>query len=763
MLYLQNMIRNFFIFCFLALSFQIFPQNSEAMKSAARFASDIELSNYVNKAKSNGLTLIEVEKIVSAQGASFSEIEKLKKLWEGSDLETISNEDDLDLTIESSFGNESIDDETKSKNDIPKRFGSSFFQNKNITEVPQLLIATPSDYRLGPGDEIIVNLFGASENSYSVQISRNGTVKFDRLPPVFLSGLSINSAKSRLKSSLSKLYAGLNSNDELSKVNIDVSLKKARSVVINITGQVKVPGTYTISGFSSVLNALYASGGPNEIGSYRSIKLLRNGKLSKIIDLYDYFVKGVYPSVYLRDQDVILVESYNKQVEVNEGLKNNALYELNEDETVEDVLNFAGGFSSNSYKDKLFVNRINSFSRSVMEITKEDFSKFKLEDGDVVNAKEVSDLVTNSVSVEGSVFLPGVYDLSKASTVGDLINSARGLMPDASTSAILYKTNLGVENEIISINLNDKKSLSTQLSDQDRLVVFSLIDFEFKTKIKVLGEVNNQSDFDFKTGMTVKDAIQLSNGFTDFANKSRVKIIRNVSVDNNVKITKDFYVDFSNESDQINFKLQSDDIVAVPKISYLKPTQAYFVKGEVSVEDIYPISSKNYSIADAFRDNVKLVQNSAINGIYIERDSIKIPIYGKKVSQIIFKPETDLKLKSNDIIFIPSIDNTVTVKGSIQQETIINYDKTINFKKVISSAGGYAENADRKRVFIEYQNGQKKSIKYFLGLLKSYPKVLPGSQIFVPEKNDEKSKTGVAEIVGYTTSLVSIIAIIKSL
>ena len=757
------MIRNFFIFCFLTLSFQIFPQNSEAMKSAARFASDIELSSYINKAKSSGLTLIEVEKIVSTQGASFYEIEKLRKLWQGSELKTVSSQDNLDLTIESTFGNESVvNNEIKIQADIPERFGSNFFQNKNISEIPQLFIATPSDYRLGPGDEIIVNLYGASENSYSVQISRNGTVKFDRLPPIYLSGLSVNFAKTRLKSSLSKLYAGLTSNDQLTKVNIDVSLKKARSVVINITGQVTAPGTYTISGFSSVLNALYAAGGPNAIGSFRSIKLIRNGKLSKIIDLYDYFVRGIYPSVYLRDQDVILVESYNKQVEVNSGLKINALYEITENETIKDVLNFAGGFSSNSYKDKLFVNRINSFSRSVMEISKEDFSKFKLEDGDIVNAKEVSDLVINSVFIEGSVFIPGLYDLSKVLTVGDLIISAKGLMPDASTSAILYKTNLGIENEIISINLNNEKSLNTELSDQDRLVIFSLKDFEFKTKITVLGEVNNQSEFDFISGMTVRDAIQLSNGFTDFANKSKIKIIRNISVDNSDEITKEFSLDFTNESNQNNFKLQTDDIIAVPKIPYLKPTRSFSVKGEVSVENVYSISSKNYSIADAFRDNIKLVKNSSTDGIYVVRDSIKIPINGIKVSQNIFKPKTELQLKANDIIFIPSLDNSVTVKGSVQQETIFNFEKSKSFKYAISAAGGYLENADRKRVYIEYQNGQKKSIKTFLGI-RTYPKILPGSQIFVPQRNDTRSKTSVAEIVGYTTSLVSIIALIKSL
>ena len=236
----------------------------------------------------------------------------------------------------------------KKKKKKSLRFGSYFFENKNISEAPELFIATPINYRLGPGDELMINLYGASENSYSVQISRNGTVKFDRIAPVYLSGLSIVSAKNRLKNRLSKLYAGLVSNDKLSKVDIDVSLQKARSVVVNITGQVEAPGTYTISGFSSVLNALFAAGGPNKIGSFRNIKLLRNGKVNKKIDLYDYFVTGLYPNVYLRDQDVILVEAYSKQVDLTSGFKINGLFELKENEVIDDVLKFSGGFSSDS-------------------------------------------------------------------------------------------------------------------------------------------------------------------------------------------------------------------------------------------------------------------------------------------------------------------------------------------------------------------------------------------------------------------------------
>ena len=762
MLYLQPklriMIKNFFTICFLILSIQAFSQDIDTMKSVARFSSDAELTSYINKAKSNGLSLIEVEGLVNAQGASLSELQKLRTLWNAGSLNSSSPIDILPDSPGSLLGNSG---NTKITPKASRRFGSNFFENKNISEVPQLFVATPNDYRLGPGDELIVNLFGASENSYSLEISRNGTVKLDRLAPIYLSGLSMSSAKSRLKNRLSKLYAGLVSNDQLSKVDIDVSLQKARSIVINITGQITGPGTYTISGFSSVLNALFAAGGPNEIGSFRNIKLLRNGKVHKTIDLYDYFVSGIYPNVYLRDQDVILVEAFSKQVYVNSGFKTNGLFELKENETYEDVLNFAGGFSSNSYKEKLFVSRIDSYSRSIVEISKNEFSKSILIDGDIVNAKAVSDFVTNSVSIEGSVFIPGVYSLSKVSNVGELISASKGIMPDASNSLMLYRTNKGVENEVISINLNDKNDSNIKLFDQDRLVVFSLKDFESINKITVIGEVNNPDSFDHKSGMTVRDAIQLSNSFNDDSNKKNIKIIRNVSLQNSNTKTEEFFVNFSDKLNFNNFELLRDDIVVVAKKPFLESTQSYSVKGQASVESSYSISFDKYSVKDAFREKIILKLNSSPIGIYVERDNIKIPIIGKKVSQTVFEPQTDLELVNGDIIFIPVNDNTIKIIGSVQQESIISYKKSINFKEAISASGGLLQNADIKRAFVQYQNDQKKSVRSFLGI-KTYPKLLPGSKIVVPQKSEDMNKTSVAEIVGYTTSLVSILALIKS-
>ena len=755
------MIKNLFTFCFLFLSFQIFSQNIDQIRSVANFSSDAELSSYVEKAKLKGLSLAEVETLANAQGAKLSEIQLLRKLWNSKNDKLVDDINTTESAIKSSFGNTKFGEEEKEEEDL--RFGSYFFNNKNISEVPELLIATPSNYRLGPGDELIINLYGASENSYSVQISRNGTVKFDRIAPVYLSGLSIVSAKNRLKNRLSKLYAGLVSNDKLSKVDIDVSLKRARSVVVNITGQVEAPGTYTISGFSSVLNALFAAGGPNEIGSFRNIKLLRNGKVNKKIDLYDYFVTGLYPNVYLRDQDVILVEAYSKQVDLSNGFKINGLFELKENEVINDVLKFSGGFSSDSYKEKIFINRIKSSSRSVVEFSKEKFLESELIDGDILTAKTVSAFIANSVSIEGAVYLPGVFDLSNTKNIKQLIASSQGLFPGALTKAILFRTNNGIENEIISVDLNNEKDLETFLIDQDRLLINSSTDLDFKRTIKVEGEVNSPKTFDYKKGMTVRDALILASGFNANANKSGIVLIRNISFENKTNIIKEFNINFDeNLNSDNNMELLPDDILSIRKTPYLKNSKSFEVEGEIAVPGFYSIKTQNFTVYDAVIENIEFLKSSSIEGISILRDSIRIPVYGKKLISDGFKSKFNFELVSGDIINVPSKNKTASIFGEVQQEGILNIDRPISAKLAIDYVGGFTERSLKRGVYVEYQNGLRKVTRNFL-FFKFYPRVFPGSKVVVPKKDENNNKTSVGEIVGYTTSLVSIIALINSL
>ena len=758
------MIKKIFFIALFFISINSFSQNIDQIRSVANFSSESELISYVEKAKLKGLNLIQIEKLAVAQGAKPSEIQLLRKLWNSNNNESSIDSNLKETRTESSFGivDDEDDDEDEDEDEV-KRFGSDFFNNKNISETPQLFIATPSDYRLGPGDELMINLYGASENTYSVEISRNGTLKIDRAAPIYLSGLSINSAKKRLIKSLSKLYTGLLSSDELNKVELDLSLSKARSVVVNITGQVTAPGTYTISGFSSVLNALYAAGGPNQVGSYRNIKLLRNGKVYKTIDLYDYFVEGVYPNLYLRDQDVILVESYSTLVNIDNGFKINGLFEIKEEEKLSDLIKFSGGFSSDSYKDKVFINRIDSYSRSIVEYSLENYDKANLKDGDLISAKTVVDFVENSVSVDGAVYLPGIFDISNAMSVKQLIESSKGLTPDALSKALLYRTNKGVQNEILSLNLADKYDLSIKLLINDSLYVPSTKDIILDQVIEIKGEVNNPKEVDFKEGLTISDLVIMSGGLTAYANPKDIRVFRNISIDGNKEITKEINLELDdNLIPNKNILLLADDIVTVNSSPFRRNNQFYSINGEVALPGLYSIKNQNYSVYQAIKDNIEFLESASTDGISILRDSIQIPVNGNKLLSEGSSSKFNFELVSGDVINIPAKNKTAVISGAVQQEGIINIDRPVSAKLAIDYVGGFTEKSLKKGVYVEYQNGLRKVTRNFL-FFKFYPKVLPGSKVVVPEKDENTNKTSVGEIVGYTTSLVSIIALMKSL
>jgi len=762
------MIKKIIFVTFLFIGLSSFGQDINELRKKASSSSDSELVVFIQKAKDQGLSLMDAEKQLILIGGKADEIQKLRDLWKKKLPKK--SETDLDDTnkIESQFGETEgfvKDSLSQDVEDEVKRFGSDFFKNKNIVESPQLFVATPSDYRLGPGDDLIINLFGASEITYSVQISRNGNVKFDKLAPVYLSGLSIRSASKRLKERLSKIYTGLNSNNPIEKVDLELSLQKARSIVINITGQVEAPGTYTISGFSSVLNALYAAGGPNNVGTYREINIIRNGRVVHNVDLYDYFSNGIYPNIYLRDQDVILVKPYEIETELVSGFKQLALFEIKKDEVVSDLINLSGGASSNTYKSKLFIERFDDFSLKIVEVDEKDFKNTKLNDGDKISFKEINnENISGSVKIGGAVYLTGNFQLDNNKSVNDLINSAKGLSNDLlGNNAILYRSNKGLDNKSISINLKDNNDLSTQLFENDSLYIPSSKDILFDQFIEIKGEVNFPKEIDFRFGYTITDLIILSGGLTPYANRKDVRIFRNISDEGNDNVTEEIAVELDeNLIPNKKIILQPDDIVTVNTFPYRKENRFYSIEGELALPGLYSIKNQNYSVYDAIIDNVEFLKSSSVDGISILRDDIRIPVNGSKLISQGSNSKFNFELFSGDIIIIPEINKTATIFGAVQQEGILNIDRPISAKLAINNVGGFTSNASKKEVYVEYQNGLRKTTKNFF-FFKSYPRVFPGSKIVVPEKDENKNKTSVGEIVGYTTSLVSIIALIKSL
>ena len=471
------------------------------------------------------------------------------------------------------------------------------------------------------------------------------------------------------------------------------------------------------------------------------------------------------PNIYLRDQDVILVKPLNIETELVSGFKQLALFEMKKDEVVSDLINLSGGASSNTYKSKLFIERFDDFSQKIVEIDEINFKNAKLNDGDKISFKEINnENISGAVKIGGAVYLSGNFQLENNKSVNDLINSAKGLSNDLlGDNAILYRSNKGLENRSISINLKDNNDLSIQLFENDSLYIPSSKDILFDQFIEIKGEVNFPKEIDFRFGYTITDLIILSGGLTPYANRKDIRIFRNISDEGNQNVTEEIIVELDeNLIPNKKIILQPDDIVTVNTFPYRKDNKFYIIEGELALPGLYSIKNQNYSVYDAINDNVEFLKSSSVDGISIVRDSIRIPVNGSKLISQGSNSKFNFELVSGDKIIIPAINNTVLVSGEVQQEGIINIDKPINAKAAIESVGGFTNKSVKKEVYVEYQNGLRKVTRNFL-FLKFYPRVFPGSKVVVPEKDENRNKTSVGEIVGYTTSLVSIIALIKSL
>jgi protein involved in polysaccharide export with SLBB domain len=769
---------------------------------------DTELLNYWKEAQEKGYNLDQIKTLARLQGVSELEISEFEKRIKDLNVSNLDNKEELFDTssLTTIFGKNTKKDDLNEKSleigSLPI-FGSNFFNNENISPAPQLNIATPASYELGPGDEILISIWGAAENEYTSQISREGFVKVERIGPVYVSGLTVSEAKNKLKRSLAKIYSGLNSSDNSTfKVFLDLSLINTRSIIVNVTGNVVAPDTYTISSLSSVLNVLYAAGGPNQSGTFRNINIIRGGEVIKNIDLYDYFSSGKLETFSLRDQDIINVPNYENRVFVNGEFKTTGIFEIKNDEKISDLIGFNGGIASFGYKDKIFIKRINGLNREIKDVDSENFKNFVLKDGDVIEARPVTDTYTNLITIEGAVAVPGEYSLSNADNINDVIEKAGGLLDYAikERAYIIRKSN-GIEDQIISFNFSNAQNIVPK--SEDKIIISSKIDLNRTQIVSIQGEVSEPSNYTFFDGMTLIDLIFVSKGVTLKGDLKNISIYRSTYDDSRQNPVQTFKVsldsDFSKINSINNIKLEENDLVVVREKSGYQEKEFVTVEGLVKFPGTYAIKNNNYSVYDLIQDFGGFLQDASLNGVKIVRenkldeileeeegeedsakffglsnkDSLNFNVeikpfieFGVDIKQILKSngsdPKYNVVLKSSDKIIVPRKDNTVEISGAVQQSSVVTYSNSLTTISAINRAGGFSENAKKNRVYVVYQNGNVASTKSFL-IFKNYPKLKPGAKVIVPEKNIVNNKTSVGEIVGYTTSLVSIIALIKSL
>ena len=786
-----------------------FGQNTDPIKEKKlKDLSDTELINYWQQAQENGYSIDQIKILARAQGISESEIIEFENRINeiSANMSSDENNEKLNSSNLTSIFGKDINTTDESENNDSKVsmlpiYGSNFFNNKDISPAPQLNIATPASYELGPGDEIQISIWGASENEYNGEVSREGFIKVERIGPVYVSGLTISEAKYKLTRSLSKIYSGLNSSNNSSfKVFLDLSLISSRSIIVSVTGNVVAPNTYTVSSLTSVLNILYAAGGPNQAGSYRNIKVLRGGKEVKSIDLYEYFSSGQLEPFTLRDQDIINVPNYENRVFVNGEFKSTGIFETRDGEKISDLIKYNGGISSFGYKDKIFVKRTDGFNRKIEDIVSGDFTNFELRDGDILEARPVTDNYSNLVIVEGAIAIPGEYSLSSIENISDIVEKAGGLTDYAIMDrAYLIRKSNGVENEIISFDFKDSENI--KLKADDRIIISSNIDLNRPRTINITGEVSEPNSYPFFKGMTLIDLILVSKGITNKGDLNNISIYRSTYDETRQNPVEILNVSLNTNLSKIdstnNIVLQEDDLVVIRQKTGYEEKEFVSVEGLVKFPGTYAIKNNNFSFYDLIQDFGGFLNDASLDGVKIIRENtlfeeeeeeddeeeelfnlenqnffnteVKIKPFiefGVDVKNIIktngSDPKYNVVLKSSDKIIVPRKDNTVEITGAVQESSVVTFSNSLSTIGAINRAGGFSENAKKNSVYVVYQNGNVSSTKSFL-FFNNYPKLKPGSKIVVPVKNTVRNSTSIGEVVGYTTSLVSIIALIKSL
>ena len=762
--------------------------------------SDSQIASYWNKAQQQGYNLEQLELIAKSKGMSSAKFMKLKNRI--LNLNTITKtESSSDVASSEASELETFGlDGSESKKDIEKTelFGYDFFKNPSISFTPNLNLATPTNYQLGPGDELLIDIWGASENNYRKKVTKEGAIRIEGIGPIYVSGLSIEKATTKIISYLKKIYNGIGAaNNSYNKVYAEVSLAGVRTVQVSMIGEVKVPGSYSLNALSTVLNALYAAGGPTENGSFRNIKVIRGGKEFSQFDIYQYLLKGSQKgNIFLQDQDIIYVETYRSKIEVTGEVKRSGIYELKQDENIQDLITYFSGFTSSAYKERLLIERVNGKEKVVSEVLLEQQKDFAMQDGDKLIVGKINDRYSNKVSIEGAVYRPGNYELTKDLTVSGLLGKASGIKENAFLErGLIYREINEVEQEVVSFSVKEilENKAEITLQREDRVYIFDKTTLKEAANVSINGAINAPQSIPFVENMTVEDFVAISGGFKEGADTSIIDISRRLNDGSFASISQDIRYESTSTLENKNEKvyLKPFDIVSVRYEKGYSIQIKVSLKGEVSYPGEYAITTKDERISDLIDKAGGLSPYAYIQGAtlyrkkyYIEKklqdelletisendslveidnqESFKI---GIKLTEILKEGGKgsfyDLILEEGDELFIPSQRQTVEIQGEVLLPSMVRFEKSKTLKSYIDKSGGYSEFAKSDDVYVIYANGDIKATKSFL-FFKKYPKLEPGAVILVPKKS-EKTRMSIQEILGITTTLGTLALLINSL
>lgn len=590
--------------------------NSDLSKINVDNLTDAQVRQFLDRAESSGMTLEQLELLAQQKGMSSLQTSKLRarirKLQSGSS--------GIDRTVEKPTDRlrESYD-ETKSRSEIfsdlkPKNqtkkeglqnFGFEFFDSSNPTFEPSINVATPENYILGPGDEIIIDIYGASETTYQQVISPDGRILISGVGPIALNGISVKEARNRVFNKLSTIYSGVKGRNP--NTFIQFSIGSVRTIKVNVTGNVVQPGTYTLSSFSTAFNALYSSGGPSETGSLRNIDVIRDGEKIADLDVYKYLYKGdksQNPS--LQDQDIIVVKTFENRVKLTGNVKQPAVYELLEGETIKELLDIAGGFKDIAFKENITIDRVTNDRRSVKTAEFDNFSQTELQNGDSIYVSQIVNEYNNRVSIEGAVKRSGHFELTEGLMLSELIERAAGLREDAYLgrgNVIRLNDNLTLKNLSFDVKEVQAGSQDILLSPNDIVRISSIFELNENQTIALRGEVRESGTFPFVAGMTVEDLINLSGGLNVGAHTASVEIARRLTDNSDLTKAAEIFTfpisqDLSMNAEASGFMLEPFDLILVKSTSFSEVQKVVKLEGEVMFPGYYALETNEDKISD---------------------------------------------------------------------------------------------------------------------------------------------------------------------
>ncbi len=751
----------------------------------------------------NELEFLALQKKMTGEefGKLKNRIQKIEKEPKVNDQKTNqdSESDNTDFEVNNS--------KEQAKNDLiaKKIFGAELFNNKALTFEPNLKIATPANYQLGPEDELFIDVYGYSEASYKLKISPEGNVRIPSVGLIQLNGLTIESARKKIITQLSAIYSGINTGE----TGVNVVLGNIRSIKVSLIGEVSMPGTYTLPSLASVFNALYASGGPSVNGSFRNIRIIRGGKPIATLDVYEFLMKGNSSgNVRLQDQDIIKISAYETRVELQGEVKRTGLYEVKKGETIKDVLAYAGGFTDYAYSNLIKVVRVTGKEKKVAEVSNELFGIFLPQTGDVYTIEKIIDRFENRVSIEGAVFRPGFYAYEKGLTLGQLIKKAEGFREDAFIErGILTRLRDDLATEIISFNVKDVANGKGDISlkREDKISITSKFDIREARKVSISGEVLKPGEYDYAEQMKVEDLIILAGGLKESADKTKIEVARKIkntdvgrSGSETAKIFRMSLDDLLNAGSE-SIVLEPFDQISVYRLPGYSSGVSVVLEGEIFSPGSYAITKNNERISDIVKRGGGLTASSYPQGAILirkkklsptellvrkqkldallkqTRDSVRakelitrefsddVSVVGIDLKKILDKPGSkyDLVVSDGDILRIPNDLQTVKVSGEVLYPVRLRFEAGKGLKSYISGSGGFTQRALKRRTYVVYPNGTAKPTRRFL-FVKFYPKVLSGSEIVIPPR-EERAKLTLSEALAVTSTLTTLALIIFTL